>query len=226
MRLITRSRLRLLLAITAALALGAFSAANAAIITYVANLDGPSESPPNASPGTGATQVDYDNVAHTLHVHVTFSGLLGTTTASHIHAPTTTAGTGTAGVATTTPTFAGFPLGVTSGTYDNTLDLTLATSYNPSYVTANGGTPATAEAALTTAIAAGKAYLNIHSQLFPGGEIRGFLVEASTPARRNSWGRLKSMYLSSQMTAPLELVPVIALTAMGGNAASSHHCCE
>ena len=226
MRLTTRSHLRLLLATTAALALGAFSAANAAILTYVANLDGASESPPNASPGTGAAQVDYDNVAHTLHVHATFSGLLGNTTASHIHAPTASPGTGTAGVATTTPTFAGFPLGVMSGTYDNTLDLTLATSYNPSYVTANGGTPATAEAALTAAIAAGKAYFNIHTQSFGGGEIRGFLVEAPTPARRNSWGRLKSMYLSSQMTAPLELVPVIALTAMGGNAASSHHCCE
>jgi hypothetical protein len=42
-------------------------------------------------------------------------------------------------VATTLPTFAGFPLGVTSGTYINTLDLTLASSYNPAFVTANGG---------------------------------------------------------------------------------------
>ena len=40
-----------------------------------------------------------------------------------------------------------FPLGVTSGTYDNTLDMTQATSYNPAYVTATGGTTAGAEAA-------------------------------------------------------------------------------
>ena len=221
------SHLRLVLAVAVSVALGAFSAANAAVISYVANLNGPSESPPNASPGTGSTQVDYDNVAHTLHVHVTFSGLVGTTTASHIHAPTATPGTGTAGVATTTPTFAGFPSGVSSGIYDNTLDLTLASSYNPSYMSANGGTPASAEAALTAAIAAGKAYWNIHTNSFPGGEIRGFLIELSTPTRKTTWGRVKSMYLSSsQTTAPLELVPVIALTAMGGNAASSHHCCE
>src|SRR5436190_23173007 len=132
----------------------------AAVLSYTAILNGPSESPPNASPGTGFGTVDYDNVAHTLHVHVTFSGLTGTTTASHIHAPTLVPLTGTAGVATTTPTFAGFPLGVTSGTYDNTLDLTQSSSYNPSYVTANGGTPATAELALAQGIADGKAYWN------------------------------------------------------------------
>jgi hypothetical protein len=148
----------------------------AALHLYTATLDGPSESPANASPATGSATVDYDDVAHTLHVHVTFSGLLGTTTASHIHSATAVAGTGTAGVATTTPTFANFPLGVTSGTYDNTLDMTLASSYNPSFVTANGGTTATAESALAAGMAAGKAYLNIHTSAFGGGEIRGFIV--------------------------------------------------
>jgi hypothetical protein len=81
-------------------------------------------------------------------------------------------------VATTTPTFAGFPLGVTSGTYDNILDLTLASSYNPAFVTDEGGTTAGAEAALEAAIEAGTAYLNIHTSMFPGGEIRGILVPA------------------------------------------------
>jgi hypothetical protein len=85
--------------------------------------------------------------------------------------------TNNAGVATTTPTFAGFPLGVTSGTYSNTLDLTLPSSYNPSYLTANNGSTAAAEVALTTAIAQGRAYWNVHSLAFPGGEIRGFLVK-------------------------------------------------
>src|SRR5262249_1322826 len=117
-----------------------------------------------------------------LHVHVDFQGLIGTTTASHIHSATAVPGTGTAGVATTTPTFAGFPLGVTAGTYDNTLDLTLASSYNPSFITANGGTTASAELALAGGIAAGKAYWNIHSTFAPGGEIRGFLLPVPEPA--------------------------------------------
>src|ERR1035438_1981148 len=107
---------------------------------FSAALSGPNESPANASLGPGVAVVTYEGTTIMLQVQVTFSGLTGSTTASHIHAATPTPGTGTAGVATTTPTFAGFPLGVTSGSYFNILDLTLLSSYNPAYVTANGGT--------------------------------------------------------------------------------------
>jgi CHRD domain-containing protein len=117
-------------------------------ITLIALLSGPNESPPNNSPGTGFAEVIVDPTANTLFVNVSFSGLTTGTTASHIHCCVTTPGTGTAIVATTTPTFPGFPSGVTSGTYTHTLDLTLASSYNPAFITANGGTPASAEAAL------------------------------------------------------------------------------
>ncbi|MCE9619203.1 MAG: CHRD domain-containing protein [Planctomycetes bacterium] len=164
----------------AAIALAA-SAAQGAIISYAASLSGPAESPPNGSPGTGFATFDYDTTAHTLHMIVDFGGLVGTTTASHIHAATAVAGAGTAGVATTTPTFAGFPLGVTAGHYDVTLSMLSAASYNPSYVTAHGGTPASAEVDLMAAIASGKAYLNIHTTAFPGGEIRGFLFLVPAP---------------------------------------------
>lgn len=142
---------------------------------YWVSLSGPAEAPPNNSPGTGTGLITIDAVANTMRVQATFSGLLAGVTASHIHAPTAVAGTGTAGVATTLPTFPGFPSGVTAGTYDQTFNMLLSSSYNPSYVTNNGGTPATAFAALRAAISAGKAYLNIHSSMFPGGEIRGFL---------------------------------------------------
>ena len=142
---------------------------------YWVNLSGPNEVPANNSPGIGKALVTIDVAANTMRVQATFSGLLAGVTASHIHAPTAVAGTGTAGVATTTPTFTGFPSAVTSGTYDRSFDMLLASSYNPSYVTNNGGTPASAFAALKAAISAGKAYLNIHSTMFPGGEIRGFL---------------------------------------------------
>ena len=151
-------------------------------LEYQAFLDGPSESPPNASPATGFADVTYNPTLHTLHVNVSWSGLTGTTTASHIHAATASPGTGTAGIATTTPYFSGFPIGVTAGTYDNTLDLTQTSSWNASYISGNGGTTAGAEAALASALADDKAYLNIHTTTFGGGEIRGFLVLVPEPS--------------------------------------------
>ena len=156
--------------------------AHATIITYSANLSGSNESPTNASPGTGSALVTIDDVLNTMTVDVTFSGLIGTTTATHIHCCTASPLTGTAGVATTTPTFAGFPLGVTSGTYFNVLDMTQATSYNPSFVTANGGTITGAEAYLLNGMSLSESYLNIHTTFRPGGEIRGFLTQVPEPA--------------------------------------------
>jgi hypothetical protein len=151
-------------------------------ITFVASLNGPSESPPNASPGTGSAIVVFDTVAHTLEVDVTFSGVLGTTTASHIHCCTAAPGVGTAGVATQTPSFTGFPLGVTSGTYTHTFDTSLTSTFNAPFVTANGGTAAGAETALLAGALAGTEYLNIHTQVVPGGEIRGFLTRVPEPS--------------------------------------------
>lgn len=149
--------------------------ARADVIHFHADLSGPAESPANASPGTGIADVYFDDIAQTMEVVVSFSGLLGLTTASHIHAATAAANTGTAGVATQTPTFTGFPLGVTAGAYDHLFDLTQTSTFNGSYVTANGGTAAGASAALEAALLSDKAYLNIHTSQFGGGEIRGFL---------------------------------------------------
>jgi hypothetical protein len=95
---------------------------------------------------------------------------------AHIHCCTTDAGVSTAGVASQVPSYPGFPLGVTSGTYDQTSDLTQAASWNPAFVTANGGTTGTAFSALLAGLDAGKAYFNIHSSFAGGGEIRGFFA--------------------------------------------------
>lgn len=155
--------------------------AKADVFEYQAFLDGPSE-PNSASLGTGSATAVYDDAAHTLSLSVTFTGLTGTTTASHIHGPTAVAGTATAGVITQTPTFSGFPLGVTSGSYTATFNLTQAASWNAAYINANGGTPGSAEAAFAVALAAGKTYLNIHSSAYSGGEIRGFLMPVPEPS--------------------------------------------
>src|SRR5438067_2092849 len=78
------------LAVADFVSFGPIKSAEAAPISYTASLSGPAESPPNNSPGTGSTQVDLNLAAHTLRVQVTFSGLQGPTTASHIHACTAT----------------------------------------------------------------------------------------------------------------------------------------
>ncbi len=156
--------------------------ASATSFTYQANLNGASESPPTGSPGTGIALVTFDDVADTLRVTVNFSGLTAGTTAAHIHCCTTSIGTGNVGVATQTPTFAGFPLGVTSGAYDQFFDTTLTSTYNSAFVTAQGGTALSAEAALATGLAADQAYFNIHTTAFPGGEIRGFLQPVPEPS--------------------------------------------
>jgi CHRD domain len=148
---------------------------SASTILYTANLSGANENPPTGSPGTGFAMVTIDTVLQTMEVNVTFQGLTSGDTASHIHC--CIAPGGNTGVATTTPTFTGFPSGVTSGTYDHVFDMTLAGSYNPAFVTANGSL-SNAEAVLFAGIAAGNAYLNIHTTNFPGGEIRGFLSPA------------------------------------------------
>lgn len=154
-------------------------------VTFIANLDGPSESPANASPGTGFVQVIIDSDANTMRVIATFSGLVAGNTAAHIHVingPGDTNTSDTLGpVATTTPTFSGFPTGATAGAYDQTFDMTLASSYRAGWITDSGGTTALAETQLFSGIAEGRAYFNIHSSTFPGGEIRDFLAEIPEP---------------------------------------------
>jgi hypothetical protein len=153
--------------------------AQAAILNFTATLNGLNEFPVNNSSGTGTTLVTLDTSLNTLRLQGIFSGLSAGTTVAHIHSATTVAGAGTAGVATV-PILPGFPTGVTIGSYNTLLDLTQASSFNSGFVTANGGTPATAQAALTASLSAGTAYFNIHTTAFAGGEIRGFLTPQST----------------------------------------------
>jgi hypothetical protein len=65
---------------------------------------------------------------------------------------------------------------VTAGTYSHDFNLLDSASYNPAFIMAQGGTVALAEAALVAGIEAKETYLNVHTTLFQGGEIRGFLV--------------------------------------------------
>lgn len=160
-------------AAAAALLLGTVAPAQAALISYSSAM-GPEVA---GATGSGAVHLLFDDVANTLRISATWQGLSGTTTVAHIHCCTPSRLTGTAGVAIVTPTLPGFPTGVTAGSYDRTFDLTLASSFNPAFVTASpGGTVDGARARLIAALNGGTAYFNVHSSTFGGGEIRGFPV--------------------------------------------------
>jgi hypothetical protein len=81
----------------------------------------------------------------------------------------------------------GFPLGVTSGSFSHTYDLSVASSFDPGYLAASGGTADLARDRLLNAMRVGVAndplpgdssiaYFNIHTSFRPGGEIRGNIV--------------------------------------------------
>jgi hypothetical protein len=142
-------------------------------------LSGLTETPPNTSPGRGFALLTL--VGNNLRVQSSWSGLTGTTTVAHVHCCTAVPGTGPAGVATPTPSFPGFPTGVTFGSYDQIFDLTLASSWNAAFITNNGGTTAGARTAFVNGLNAQRAYFNIHSSAFPGGEINGYFAAVPEP---------------------------------------------
>ena len=107
--------------------------------------------------GTGTAKVMVDTVADSLVSTVSFSGLSGKTTEAHIHGPTA--------VAFVTP-------GDVIVNYAASLKLgVMAESF-----TQTDTIPAGLYAALTD----GKAYVNIHTDKFPEGEILGFFTPCPT----------------------------------------------
>jgi hypothetical protein len=163
-----------LLAIAAVIACP--STAQAAVTVLSAQLSGSQEVPAVSTPGSGFATVSFDDVTNFLSVQATFANLLGNTTVAHIHCCAPPGAN--AGVATPTPTFPGFPTGVAAGSYSQTFDLTQASSFNAAFITNNGGTVSSARTAFVNGLLGGRAYFNIHSNQFPGGEIRGQLTTA------------------------------------------------
>jgi hypothetical protein len=132
--------------------------------------------------GGGSVWIAFDTITHDLHINAAFAGLSATTIAAHIHCCTAAPGTGTAGIAVDTPSLPGFPLGSTSGSFSGIFDLDDPLNFTPAFITANGGTAAGAIATLVGGLNAGRAYFNVHSTAFPGGEVRVFPTLVPEPA--------------------------------------------
>lgn len=172
--------MRRFIAFTAALLIGAPAYADT---IFTGTFSGDQETVDTGSPGTGDGRVTLSTDGLSLSVELDFSGLTSAATDSHIHccAPLGDDPAVNNGPVAVGFTPAGFPLGVTSGSFTHTFDLTDASIYNPPFVAANGGTTDSARAALVAGLSAGLAYLNIHTSNFPPGEIRAQLTEAAVP---------------------------------------------
>jgi CHRD domain/PEP-CTERM motif len=167
----------------AAASIALFPVASQAALQFQGVLLGANEVPGNASPGKGLAQVFIDDALSTITFKVSFSGLIGNTTAAHVHCCTGAPGANS-GIAIETPSLPGFPLGVRAGNFANSFDLLNADNYNPPFVTNNGGTALGARNALIAGLLGNRAYFNVHSVFRPGGELRANLAQVPEPA---SW---------------------------------------
>jgi hypothetical protein len=132
------------------------SGAQASVITYNVTLDGSQAVPVNATSAFGSATVTVDDVADSVSVVLSFTGLIGgNASAAHIHCCVAPTANGPVVIP-----FTGFPA-TTSGTYSNTFT---------GVSTAN-----------IAGIENGLAYINIHDGVFPGGEIRGDILASSAP---------------------------------------------
>ena len=141
---------------------------------YSAVLLGSNEVPPTGSPGTGVGVFTLNG--NLLTIAETFTGLVAPATAAHIHC------CGPVGVNEMVAVpFTPFP-NATSGSFNATVDLSLASTYTAGFITQEGGTVGLAEAGLIAALNSGNTYANIHDATFPGGEIRGQIEVTPEPA--------------------------------------------
>ncbi len=139
------------------LALGLAQATNgaAAIIPLSSFLNGAQETPPNTSPAIGAAALQLDNATGNLTWNIVYAGLQGTPTAAHFHqAQAGLAGPIVQGIGLSST--AGSPFGILTGS-------------------------AILNAVQQSNLLSGLWYINIHSSLFTGGEIRGQVVVNAVP---------------------------------------------
>jgi hypothetical protein len=148
---------------------------------YVAELKGVSAFPPNHSPGVGSARLILDFALFTLRVRADFSGLSGSVASARLHGLSPLPLVGFANPVTPAPSLPGFPLGVLAGAYDHTIDLSLASSYDPAFLAENGGTVSLASNALFAGLNEGRVYFCVRTSAYDAGEIQGFLLPTPKP---------------------------------------------
>ncbi len=152
---------RFLAFVPAAILAAACGGSSGGATTFSATLNGGSEVPPTTSTGTGTatyTITDTPN-GKTVSYTITYSGLSGPPTASHIHIGASTVAGGVVVPFT-------LPAGLAaSGSFSGT--------FNQDNIKPSTTPPVATMADLLGQIGAGNTYTNIHTTANGGGEIRG-----------------------------------------------------
>jgi hypothetical protein len=154
--------------------LPAWAAEAAPILTYQAVINSAQRVPPTGSPATGFATVSVDLATDLLTLDMSWTGLAATPLGLHIHCCTVPEMNSVLAI-----NFPGIPA-LTTGSYLQTVNLSLVATYFPNFMAAHGGTATQAEADLLAGLAAGRAYADIQNTLF--GEIRGNLAAVPEPA--------------------------------------------
>lgn len=170
---------RPLFAAALALALMCPLTAGATILSYGTplGLTGDQEVPVRITPGNGWASAHYDTTTLLLEVHMEWADLLAPAQAAHIHVAATP---GTNGPVAVDFVPAGIP-NTTSGVFHHTFDLASAASYGGTFLTSFGGDVNAARAAVLAGLADNRAYFNIHTSVYPPGEIRGNISVVPEP---------------------------------------------
>jgi hypothetical protein len=135
-------------------------------IQFKADLKGSSEVPSNQSPGTGTVVATFDTATKQLSWNGSYSGLSGPPTAAHVHGPATV----------------GKNAGLAFWITDNIGQCSSGQCTSKGDAKAHPASPFQGSATLTDAqvsdLMAGMYYVNIHSDAYPGGELRGQLLKS------------------------------------------------
>ena len=152
------------LAIAGVFALVFSAHAQAQTLTFTATLSGSNEAPPVAATGAGGfATVTLNQAAQTLDWVVDVYNFPSGVTAGHIHV----GGVGVAG-----PVVINFTVPTSASN-----DFRLTGTARPADLVARQAQGVNSWEDLVQALITGHAYVNVHSQVNPGGEIRGQLVQ-------------------------------------------------
>lgn len=167
---------KLSIALASAVLLSMPIAAQALTYEFNAGLSGANGVPPTGATGTGVATLFYDDNNSLITTDDSYSfalsafGLSGPATGMHIHAPAPVTGNAPVIVPLTEPTFTVFNSGGT--------------------LLIGGAGVAPPSASFLSTLQAGLAYVNIHTSLSPGGEIRGQLFQVAVVPEPASYAML------------------------------------